>query len=124
MSEKRQAERIDSLNLSYVLLDEEGKSIHQGMGRTLNVSEKGIFLETSFPIDRSHTVVLTIGLANETIDIKAKATHLRQLENGRFGTGLAFSEMPKRALDILKEFFQTIFEENIDFTQGTAGEDQ
>ena len=35
--EKRKHARINSLNLSYVCLDENNKIIKQGMGRTLNV---------------------------------------------------------------------------------------
>ncbi len=114
MSEKREADRIDSLNLSYVLLDEKGRSIHQGMGRTLNISEKGILLETSFPIDPGYIVVLTIGLDNETIDIKSKVSHQRQFENGRYGTGLTFFEMPETVLDALRQFFKTRFDTDME----------
>jgi hypothetical protein len=107
------------LNLSYVLLNEEGQPIHQGMGRTLNLSEKGILLETSFPIEPGHTVVLTIGLEDETVDIKAKVSHFRQLENGLFGTGLTFFEVPGKTLDGLRQFFKSRFDSSIDMTQGS-----
>jgi hypothetical protein len=40
--EKRKHARFNSLNLSYVCLDENNQVIKQGMGRTLNVSESGI----------------------------------------------------------------------------------
>ena len=48
---KRKHERIQSLNLSYICLDEDNNIVKQGMGRTLNISESGILLETHFPID-------------------------------------------------------------------------
>jgi hypothetical protein len=47
---KRKHERIQSLNLSYICLDEDANIIKQGMGRTLNISESGILLETHFPM--------------------------------------------------------------------------
>lgn len=119
MTEKRQADRIDTLNLSYFLLNEAGEAIHQGMGRTLNLSEKGILLETSRPIDQGCIVVLTLGLADETLDIKAKATHFRELENGRFGTGLTFLDITETSLATLKQFFQSQVDEKTDIAQGT-----
>ena len=105
MVEKRTSDRIDSLNLSYILLNEEGQMMHQGMGRTLNLSSKGAFLETTFPIEENHTVVLTIGLAEEMVEVKARVAHFRVLENGRYGTGLEFFGMTKKENDLLIQFF-------------------
>ena len=54
-NEKRKHPRVNALNLSYICLDEDQQVIKQGMGRTLNVSESGILLETHFPIEaRAH----------------------------------------------------------------------
>ena len=63
--EKRKHARFSSLNLSYVCLDENNQIIKQGMGRTLNVSESGILLETHFPIDKSHIVTLTWSISKD-----------------------------------------------------------
>ena len=59
---KRKHERIQSLNLSYICLDEDNNIVKQGMGRSLNISESGILLETHFPIEPNHTIQLTISL--------------------------------------------------------------
>jgi hypothetical protein len=75
--EKRKHARVSSLNLSYVCLDEKDKIVKQGMGRTLNVSESGILLETHFPIDNKHIVTLTLGLEEELVDIKGRPVHTR-----------------------------------------------
>ena len=49
---KRKHARYDSLNLlTYVCVDSDGKEWNQGMGRTLNISESGLQLETHEPID-------------------------------------------------------------------------
>ena len=50
--DKRKNQRIDSHNLlTYSCLDKNGAVITQGMGRTLDVSEGGILLETQAKLD-------------------------------------------------------------------------
>ncbi|MDX9785970.1 MAG: PilZ domain-containing protein [Desulfobacterales bacterium] len=107
MPNKRISGRLDSLNLSYILLNEADQIIHQGMGRTLNLSAKGAFLETSFNIASNHIVVLSIGLADELIDIRGKVAHSRPLEKGMFGTGIEFIDVSDTELEALKRFLET-----------------
>jgi hypothetical protein len=82
--EKRKHARISSLNLSYVCLDENNEIIKQGMGRSLNVSESGILLETHFPIDDQHIVTLTLGLEEDLVDIKGRPVHTRINDAGKY----------------------------------------
>jgi len=39
--EKRKHQRFNSLNLSYICLDEDQQAVKQGMGRTLNLPNPG-----------------------------------------------------------------------------------
>lgn len=110
--EKRKHARIDSLNLSYVCLDENNQIIKQGMGRTLNVSESGILLETYFPIEFNHFVLLTIGLEEDIIDIKGKPVHIRSDQKGLYEVGIQFTEFDKKASPTLKKFIKTFAERN------------
>jgi len=48
LMDKRRHIRIDSFNLSHVCLEEDGMVINECVGKTLNVSESGILLETRF----------------------------------------------------------------------------
>ena len=59
--DKRQYERYDALNLLHYEVPADRQTEHQGMGRTLNVSQSGILLETHAAIDAGQTVTLTIG---------------------------------------------------------------
>ncbi|MDJ0831536.1 MAG: PilZ domain-containing protein [Desulfobacterales bacterium] len=102
--EKRKHERVDSLHLSYVLIDEDHNIIKQSMGRTLNVSETGILLETHFPIDQEHLVLLTIGLKNDLMDIKGEVIYSRPGHNDKYETGINFIEIDQTALKTLKKF--------------------
>ena len=67
---KRKHPRIPSLNLSYICLDENNNIVKQGMGRTLNISESGILLETHFPIESEYLVLMTIALKEDLLEIK------------------------------------------------------
>ena len=101
---KRQHERIHSLNLSYDCLDENKNIVKQGMGRTLNISESGILLETHFPVDLKHEIQLTIGLEEDLLDIKGVPVHVRSIEGGKYQIGIKFLDLDDDATDLLKRF--------------------
>lgn len=101
---KRKHERIRSLNLSYFCLDENENIVKQGMGRTLNISESGILLETHFPIEFKHTVQLTISLEEDLLDIKGKPIHAKSTEEGIYEIGIQFFELDQNASQVLKKF--------------------
>jgi len=102
--EKRKHARINSLNLSYVCLDENNQIIKQGMGRSLNVSESGILLETHFPIDDQHIVILTLGLEEDLVDIKGRPVHTRINDEGKYEVGIEFLEPKAKARKALKNY--------------------
>lgn len=101
---KRKHERIQSLNLSYICLDEDQNIIKQGMGRTLNISESGILLETHFPVEPNHVVQLTISLEEELLDLKGKPVHVRSSDEGKYEIGIQFVELDQNASELIKKF--------------------
>ncbi len=101
---KRKHERIQSLNLSYICLDENKNIVKQGMGRTLNISESGILLETHFPIEPLHVVQLTISLEEDLLDLKGKPVHIRSSDEGKYEIGIQFVELDQQAAELLKRF--------------------
>jgi hypothetical protein len=101
---KRKHERIRSLNLSYICLDEEKNIVKQGMGRTLNLSESGLLLETHFPIESKHIVLMTISLEEDLLDISGKPIHIRLNEDGKYEIGIEFFELDRETNLILKKF--------------------
>ena len=101
---KRKHERIQSLNLSYICLDEDQNVVKQGMGRTLNISESGILLETHFPIEPKHVVQLTISLEENLLDLKGKPVHVRSIDEGKYEIGIQFVELDQSSSDLLKKF--------------------
>ena len=103
--EHRKHNRIDSLNLlHYACIDQNNQQVGQGMGRTLDVSESGIRLETHVPLDTAHIVALTIGLEDDTIQIKGQVVHMQPNDKGRFEAGINFFEIGRSELGILKQY--------------------
>ena len=104
---RREHARINALNLiSYSCIDETIQAVAQGMGRTLNVSQDGILLETHVPIDPKHTVALTIGLEDDLINIKGKVVFSMAGGEDRFEAGIEFIEIDEAALDVLKKYIK------------------
>ena len=102
---KRTSQRIGSHNLlSYSCIDENNNSVTQGMGRTLNVSEGGILLETHGPIDPEYTVSISISLEDELMDICGKAVFSNKREDGKYETGIQFTDSDEEKVRILKQF--------------------
>ena len=101
---KRKHQRIPSLNLSYICLDENNNIVKQGMGRTLNISESGILLETHFPIEPKYLVIMTIALKEDLLEIKGKPIHARSNETGEFEIGIEFLEPDQDSIRLLENF--------------------
>ncbi len=103
--QKRKHDRIDSLNLlNYVCLDENNDEVNQGMGRTLNVSQGGILLETHLPLDKKHIISLSIGLEDEMVDIHGKVIYRREGEKGKSESGIEFQDINEKSLKILNRY--------------------
>ena len=84
--ERRKSQRIDYQNLlTYVGVDENNHERKQGMGRTLNVGEGGILLETRASLEPKEIVFLTIGLEEQLMEMKGKVTFCNKREDGNFG---------------------------------------
>ena len=112
--EKRKSQRIGSHNLiSYVCLDENDEPAGQGMGRTLNVSEGGILLETYAPIDPQYIVSLTISLEDDLMDIRGKVVFNKERDDGKFESGIQFLAADEAKVRILRQFAE-IFKGELD----------
>ncbi|MFZ1987333.1 MAG: PilZ domain-containing protein [Desulfatitalea sp.] len=113
--EKRKHSRIDSINLlNYVYFDENQEEENQGMGRTLNVSESGILLETHNPIDASHFVSLTIGFKEDVVDIKGKVIYKKENDQGMHESGIEFFQMDENARNTLRLYIKAFNEQSFE----------
>lgn len=114
MSEElRKHPRIDSLNLSYLCVDDSGTIIAQNMGRTLNVSETGICLETYFKIQANCHILLTIALEDELVEVKGKVAYCRPGKDEQFETGVEFTEMDDKTAATYNKYVKFFQEQQL-----------
>ena len=74
------------------------------MGRTLNISESGILLETQFPIELEYLVLMTIALQEDLLEIKGKPIHARSNKAGQSEVGIEFLEPDLESIRLLENF--------------------
>lgn len=103
--EKRRQDRYESIQLlSYICIDDDGKEWKQGMGRTLNINEIGLKLETHEPIETRQIVLLAVGLEDEVVDVKGRVIYCNRNEVGRFESGVEFYDLDARSREIINGF--------------------
>ncbi len=101
---RRKHPRVNALNLAEVhILDDSGIA-DCGIGRTLNVSEAGILLETHFPIEPDQVLDLTIALGDDILEIKGKVVYSRKESTGKYQNGVKFTESDKTTIPVLASF--------------------
>lgn len=111
-SEKRKHDRIHALNLlNYVCRDDQGEPTLHGMGRTLNLSESGILLETHVMLEPRQHIFLTIGFEEDLIDIQGRIVYSKPAESGRFQSGIQFMEKDEQTQSLLKLYIDVFQKE-------------
>ncbi|MBF0227089.1 MAG: phosphoribosylaminoimidazolesuccinocarboxamide synthase [Desulfobacterales bacterium] len=105
---QRKHERLETQNLiSYSVLDSKSNIvIERGMGRTLNVSEGGILLETHFPIELELMLSLSIGLKDEMISLSGRVIFSRKIGDASYQTGVEFFPPDERSIPVLQRFIK------------------
>jgi hypothetical protein len=104
--DKRKHERYSALNLSYICEDKDGDVLYEGMGRTLNVSEGGILLETNFYISPGNTLTLEIALEDNLVNLRGRVIYCNEEEGKKFHTGLELLESDQAGQAILHQFIK------------------
>ena len=105
--DKRKHERYDALNLiSYLVTDEEDAEVAQGMGRTLNVSQSGILLETHVALALQGSISLSIGLEEHMVDIKGNVVFCHPGDDGKHETGIEFESLDDASRESLNQYIQ------------------
>lgn len=103
---KPRHKRLETLNLvSLSHRDTDGRVDLEIVGRTLDLSEGGILLECSQPVpSENNEVEVIIGIREHVIQTKGDIVHMRELEDGNVGLGIAFKELSDRDARIITDF--------------------
>lgn len=101
-AEKRKFIRLDSLHLlDYLVIDENGNECEYSMARTLDVSINGIKMETLEEIPLKATLIITIGIEDNLIDISGTPVY-SHLEDNRYLTGVEFGRVEAKDREALR----------------------
>lgn len=104
--ERRNWDRKETLNLvDYVILGEGGVFLSRGMGRTRNVSEGGLLLETHRALNEGEEVLITLGLKEDIVKLRGRVMHQAQpTDEYRHSAGVKFTHMNKEDRELLKRY--------------------
>ncbi|HKZ17096.1 MAG TPA: PilZ domain-containing protein [Geobacteraceae bacterium] len=104
--ERRRAGRYDTLNLlDNIVLGQKGEPVARGMGRTLNISETGLLFESHLPYEPEQTLVITIALEDDLVEIKGRVRHVEPCGD-KFRSGIEFLEIDDDDGRILKKYLK------------------
>ena len=102
--EHRHFIRKDALHLlDYLVVDQNGVQTTYSMGRTLDVSENGLKLETTQPILTGDTLLISVGVEDDIIDLRGKVVHSEVLD-GRHVTGIEFQDISTEGRRVFKKY--------------------
>jgi len=107
--DRRKFDRSNTLNLvDYVILREDGSAVSRGMGRTRNVSVDGLLLETHRPLTEGQVVLITLGLKDETVQVRGRVMHqdapVSRSGEARYCAGVKFTDLNKEGSEVLKKY--------------------
>ena len=87
--ERRIYPRVKTCNLiSYMAIRKNGEITDLGMGRALNLSQNGIFLETSRLLFSEYISLMSIDLDSNLIEIKGQIMYSALNGSGMVGNGI------------------------------------
>jgi hypothetical protein len=72
----------------------------------MNVSEKGILLETHIPLPKGQLLLITIGLRNELFEFKGRVVRCETCANEFHCAGIEFVDVSPEGMAILRGFLQ------------------
>ncbi len=103
-AEKRKFLRLDSLHLlDYLVVDDKGYEGEYSMGRTLDVSINGIKMETVHEIPENVTLVITLGIEDNLVDVSGKPVFTHN-KDSRYVSGIEFMKVTTENRTVLRRY--------------------
>ena len=106
--EKRKHPRVDINNLvSYRCMDDSGNQTKEGRGKSVNISQGGILIETHDPFEWQDILLLAIDIEDESVGIKGKVVYCNAANFGKFRTGIQFLESNEKIVSFVTNLLKT-----------------
>ena len=117
-AEKRKFQRFDSLHLLDCLaVDKAGNEGEYSMGRTLDISINGIKMETIQKIPMEDSLLITLGVEDDLVNISGKPIHSTKADN-RYISGIEFSKVNAEGRALLRQYIDDFQTRKAAFPQG------
>lgn len=109
IADKRRFPRLDSSHLiSFTHFDESDTPDDVGMGKTLDLSEGGVMIQTHRPFPINTGLEMVIALEERMITVRGRVVHVRQVEEDLYDVGVCFTEIDDAEKKSLMQFFRKI----------------
>jgi hypothetical protein len=107
-TERRKAKRLQRIRLLHADLKHEGQRISQAMGRTLNLTQHGLLLETYFALQPGQVLSLALGIGEEVLEVSGRVIHTQAPEgSGPWQAGIEFQKITEADRRRLQDFLAT-----------------
>ena len=109
--EQRHSLRIEtSVFVKYIIFDNKGKAMGFGKGRTVNLSQSGILLETLEPLKCTFVILITMDLKGKDVKVKGRLIRsIQQDATGHYFSGIQFIGNKDEQKSIIVAFVKSHF---------------
>ncbi len=105
--ERRKHKRVKTINLlSYECIDESNIPLEQGMGRILDISQGGLYLETRTLIESKKILLSTNDNKEDLMDVEGKVIYSERTGHETFHTGIEFHVDDEKARRFVVELIK------------------
>jgi len=88
-------------------MDDSGKLTMQGRGKSVNISQGGILIETHDPFEWQDILLLSIDIEDESVSIKGKVVYCSAANFGKFRIGIQFLETNEKIVSFVTGLLET-----------------
>lgn len=113
-AERRKFPRVRTDNpITYAMINEKGTKIGQGIGRSANVSQSGILLETCEYIGSKYIFLVSTDLKDNLVEIVGKVVFSREVSKSVFNTGIHFMGEHEDNVKFRRELIRVFHRKNV-----------
>jgi hypothetical protein len=107
MSDKRRYPRVDhKLLVSYDHFSIDNLKDDEGLARTLDMSVRGLLLQTPRAVDVGTTLRMALNLDGEIIEAFGKVTRCAKGADGLYETGVELNYVPEKFIAVVENYFR------------------
>jgi len=94
----------------YRCMDGSGGQAKEGRGKSVNISQSGVLIETQDAFEWQDILRLTIDLDDEPVSIKGRVIYCNADNFGKYRTGIQFLETNEKIILFVKKLLKTYSE--------------